>query len=47
MVLSELERELEWSEEDAEEDEDPMFAHNQTPVVSGHQENVNSRGSKM
>jgi hypothetical protein len=40
MVLSELESELGYSEED----EDPMFAHNQTRVVSARQENVESRG---
>ena len=41
MVLRELEMELEYSEED----EDSMFAHNQTRIVSGRQDNVDSRGS--
>ena len=41
MVLRELEMELVYSEED----EDSTFAHNQTRVVSGRQENVDSRGS--
>ena len=43
MVLRELEMELEYSEED----EDSMFAHDQTLVVSGRQENVDSRGSDI
>jgi hypothetical protein len=30
----------------SEENEDSIFAHNQTRVVSGRQENVDSRGSK-
>jgi hypothetical protein len=42
-VLRELEMELEYSEDD----EDSMFAHDQTPVVSGRQENVDSRGSEI
>ena len=43
MVLRELEMELEYSEED----EDSMFAHDQTRVVFGRQENVDSRGSDI